>query len=236
MNGSRTGIICAILSLALLAGGCAASGTQAPPAAPRPSPEVAAEYEALYRARQDSARARHTPADVQFMTHMIHHHAQALEMSRLVPERTENAQIRTLAARIINAQRDEIEIMSRWLRDRSHPVPEVPERTETVSHTDSHGAPHADHAMAEMPGMLTAAEIDLLRQARGPAFDRLFLESMIRHHEGAVIMVEELFATDGAAQDEEAFRFASDAQVDQATEVARMRSMLERMPVPAPER
>ena len=122
MNCTRIGTLTAILSLTLLAGGCAAPGAQAPAtASPRPSPEMAAEYEALYRARQDSARARHTPADVQFMTHMIHHHAQALEMSRLVPERTENSQIQTLAARIINAQRDEIEIMSRWLRDRRHP-------------------------------------------------------------------------------------------------------------------
>lgn len=228
-----------ILSLALLAGGCSASAPQAPHVpSPQPPSEVAAEYEALFRARQDSARARHTPADVQFMTHMIHHHAQALEMSVLVPERTDNAQIRTLAARIINAQRDEIEIMSRWLRDRRHPVPDVPERTEPVSHTDHngrHGAGH-DHAMTEMPGMLTAAEIDLLRQAQGVAFDRLFLQSMIRHHEGAVNMVQELFATDGAAQDEEAFRFASDVQVDQATEVARMRSMLESMPAPDPNR
>lgn len=217
-----------LLSLALLLAGCAsAGGSTASQAGPRTPSAVAAEYEALYRARQDSARMRHTEADVRFMSDMIHHHAQALEMSRLVPERTENGQIRTLAARIINAQNDEIEIMSRWLRNRGQPVPPVPERT--MAH--HHGADHG-HADMEMPGMLTAAEIDRLREARGPAFDRLFLESMIRHHQGAVTMVEELFATDGAAQDEEVFKFASDAQVDQATEVARMQSMLVQLPHP----
>lgn len=220
-----------LLFIALLATGCA-SGAGAPSVASGgPTPEVAEEYEALYRARQDSARMRHTEADVRFMTHMIHHHAQALEMSNLVPERTENQQIRTLAARIINAQTDEIEIMTRWLRNRGQPLPEVPERT--IAH--HHGGDH-DHGGMEMPGMLTAAEIDRLRAASGIAFDRLFLQSMIRHHQGAVTMVEELFATDGAAQDEEVFKFASDAQVDQATEVARMQSMLEQLPEAGPGR
>ena len=231
MKHRPNGSIPWLLSAVLLAAGCASGGGPPSTAPLRPSPAVAEEYEALYRARQDSARMRHTEADVRFMADMIHHHAQALEMSGLVPERTENAQIRTLAARIINAQNDEIDIMTRWLRNRGQPVPEVPERT--MAH--SHGADH-DHGAMEMPGMLTAAEIDRLRNASGTAFDRLFLQSMIRHHQGAVTMVEELFATDGAAQDEEVFKFASDAQVDQATEVARMQSMLEQLPEAGPGR
>ena len=220
------------LAIVLLAAGCASGGSSGPSSAPAAtSPQVAEEYEALYRARQDSARMRHTEADVRFMTHMIHHHAQALEMSGLVPERTENGQIRTLAARIINAQTDEIEIMTRWLRNRGQPVPDVPEHT--MAH---HPAADHEHGGMAMPGMLTAAEIDRLREASGIDFDRLFLQSMIRHHQGAVTMVEELFATDGAAQDEEVFKFASDAQVDQATEVARMQSMLEQLPQAGPGR
>lgn len=211
-----------MLVLALLPGCSAATGATTP--GPAPTGMTAAEYEALYRERLESARSRYTEADVRFMSDMIHHHAQALEMSELVPERTQNQQIRVLAARIINAQNDEIGIMQRWLQDRGLPVPEV-------GAAEHHGAGHAgmqhDHGQhASMPGMLTPEEMERLRAARGAEFDHLFLTSMIRHHEGAVTMVHELFATDGAAQDEEVFKFASDAQVDQATEVARMHSML----------
>lgn len=217
----------AILTLLTLlaAAGCGAAAGGVSPAS-GPSGMTAEEYEELYRARLESARSRYTPADVQFMTHMIHHHAQALEMAEMVPDRTQNQQIHILAGRIINAQNDEIALMRRWLEDRGEPVP-PPAGGEAAGH----GAmDHAQHHEMQMPGMLTRDELAALERTRGPEFDRLFLTSMIRHHEGAVTMVEELFATDGAAQDEEAFKFASDAQVDQATEIARMQSMLDALP------
>lgn len=164
------------------------------------------------RARADSARYPYTAPDIRFMTGMIGHHAQAITMAELAPERTQNGSIRTLAARIINAQRDEIAIMTRWLRERGH-------ATVNGMHDGHHG-----HVM--MPGMLTAAQLELLSSARDRDFDRLLLRLMIQHHEGAVTMVTELFATDGAAQDQTVFRFASDVQVDQRTEIARMQRML----------
>ena len=219
----------AILSVACSSG--AATGTRpADPTAAAPG-RSAAEIEALYRARIDSARSRFTEADVEFMTGMIHHHAQAIEMSQLAPTHAASESIRTLAARIINAQRDEIATMQRWLRDRDQPVPEVHRMDDgrVMVHAPGmqHGGGH-DHAM--MPGMLTEAELASLRATHGVAFDRLFLQLMIRHHQGAVTMVQDLFATDGAGQDEDVFRFATDVHVDQRTEVARMERMLEAMP------
>src|SRR5690606_37033977 len=123
--------------------------------------------------------------------------------------------------------KDEIARMQQWLRDRGQPVPEV--RIEGMAMTVRRpgGAAHAGHDMhAHMPGMLTEAQIRELDAARGREFDRLFLTYMIQHHRGAVTMVHELFATDGAGQDEDAFRLASDVQVDQITEIGRMEQML----------
>jgi len=204
-----------------------------PAPAPASGPLTVSEMEALWRARTDSARRRFTDADVRFMTGMIGHHAQAVGMSNLAPTNGASASIRTLAARIINAQQDEIALMQRWLRDRGQPVPEVHIAGHQVM-VDSGGDSHAHHA--HMPGMLSAAQMAELAASRGPAFDRLFLTFMIAHHKGAVVMVNELFATDGAGQDAEVFKFASDVQVDQSTEVARMARMLEAMGAVAPAR
>jgi uncharacterized protein (DUF305 family) len=212
-----------LLASAVLAGCHAAPPAGAPaPVAARPDAATVAELTAIWRARTDSARLRFTPADVRFMTGMIGHHAQAVAMSNLAPTNGASASIRTLAARIINAQQDEIALMQRWLRDRGQPVPEVHISGHTVM---VHGAGgHAHHEA--MPGMLSDAQLAELAAARGPSFDRLFLAFMIAHHKGAVVMVSELFATDGAGQDTEVFKFASDVQVDQTTEVARMERML----------
>lgn len=184
--------------------------------------------EALYRARLDSARMRFTPADVHFVSGMIGHHAQALVMAGLAPTHDAGPSVRILTARIINAQQDEIGYMQAWLRDRGQTVPEV--------HIDGltlmvHGADHALH----MPGMLSRAQLEELDRARGPEFDRLFLTYMIQHHQGAVTMVRELFATDGAGQDEAVFKLANDIQVDQLTEIARMEQMLAAMQGTAPD-
>ncbi len=204
---------------ALLLSACAGSGRPAVQTSRLTSEMTPAELETLFRARADSALLRVSEADVQFMTGMISHHSQALVMSRFASDSGASQQIRTLSARIINAQQDEIALMQRWLRDRGQPVPEV----------DDSG--QMDHAM-DMPGMLSPEQMDELERARGAEFDRLFLTYMIQHHEGAVTMVHELFATDGAARDDTSFKLGSDIQVDQVTEVARMRSMLEAIPEP----
>jgi uncharacterized protein (DUF305 family) len=209
----------ALLLCTLAATACGrAAGTGADTAL-SPASVAIADIEALYRARTDSARMRVSPADVHFMTGMIGHHAQALVMAALAPSHGAGSSVRILCARIINAQNDEITIMQRWLRDRGQPVPEVhiSGTTMTVS-----GPAHAMH----MPGMLTPEQIRELDGARGAEFDRLFLRFMIQHHQGAVTMVHELFATDGAAQDRLSFKIASDIQVDQITEIARMERML----------
>lgn len=202
------------------------------------------------RARADSARLPWTAADARFMSSMIGHHGQAIVMARLAPARTQSPAIRTLAERITNAQRDEIATMQRWLRDRRQPVPE-PDTAGTGAaaqggHAGMHhgtnatngaastgtGGGHAGHGgqgeggHAMMPGMLTPAQLQQLEAARGTDFDRLFLTYMIQHHRGATEMVSRLFGTYGAGQDETVFKFASDVNVDQKTEIARMQRML----------
>ena len=150
------------------------------------------------------------------MSRMVGHHAQAIEMARLAPGNGASQSVRTLAERIINAQQDEITIMQQWLRDRGQPVPEA-RSTAMPMH-------HGDHQM--MPGMITAAQMKQLEEAKGAEFDRLFLNFMIQHHRGAIVMVEQLIATPGGAQDQTVFNLASDVNVDQTTEVARMTQML----------
>ena len=181
-----------------------------------------AELEALYRARSDSALTRFTEADVRFVTGMISHHAQALEMAGLAPTREANPEVQILTARTINAQQDEINVMSQWLRDRGQTVPEI--------YTGPESTAPAPAAGMLMPGMLTAEQMQALYAARGPGYDRLFLTLMIQHHGGAVTMVHDLFSTDGAALDETVFKVANDIQVDQLTEMARMRRMLKALP------
>lgn len=185
-----------------------------------------AELEEIYWARIDSSKMNFTEADVKFMTGMIGHHAQALIMSGLAPENGASPQVQTLAARIINAQKDEIASMQTWLRDRDQPVPEV--------HIDGlnlmiHGTgmDHSNHM--NMAGMLSQEQLVELSEAKGKEFDRLFLTYMIQHHQGAVTMVKTLISTDGAAQDEQAFRLSTDINVDQITEIERMKLMLSKI-------
>jgi uncharacterized protein (DUF305 family) len=162
----------------------------------------------------DTSGVRYTEADVHFMQGMIGHHAQAVEMTALVDGHTESPDIRALAARISASQRDEIAMMTAWLEARGQTVPGL----------------HAMHMPGAtlMPGMLTEAEMDALRAARGAAFDRLFLAGMIKHHQGALTMVDQLFATPGAGQEAEMFAFAADVTADQRMEIARMQALLER--------
>jgi uncharacterized protein (DUF305 family) len=160
------------------------------------------------QAKADGGRPPYTRADVEFMSGMIGHHAQAVVMAGWAPTHGAGASLRALAERIVVGQRDEIALMQTWLRDRNETVPDG-----VTSH----------HLM---PGMLTAEQLARLDQARGPEFDRLFLAFMIQHHQGAITMVEQLFGANGAAQDETVFKFASDVHVDQITEIEFMSKML----------
>ena len=221
MSKKHFGGFCA--ALALSAAACAtatksANSTSAPVTSTVTlSPE--AEAAAIAQARADSIRHPYTAADVQFMQHMIHHHAQAIVMSRWAPSHGASPAVQRLADRIINAQLDEIGTMQAWLRDRRQRVPEA---TPGGVMMNMGGM---EHEML-MPGMLTDAQMKQLDAARGPEFDRLFLTYMIQHHKGAVSMVKDLFASYGAGQDETVFKFASDVNVDQTTEIARMEKML----------
>lgn len=235
--------------------------------------------ETLFWARQDSTKMNFTEGEVTFMTDMIIHHSQALVMSELASKNGAGAAVSTLASRIINAQKDEIATMQRWLRERGQTVPvisidgiimtvefEEPATSMTAdhssghemshktskeedhsghsmdggsmtktdsSHLDGHGSsksPHAGHTdHSDMVGMLSQAQLEELRDAKGAEFDRLFLTYMIQHHSGALVMVEDLFKMDGAGQVPSTFRLASDIQADQTTEIARMNKMLEAM-------
>ena len=170
-------------------------------------------------AQANPGRTPFSPADVAFMQGMIGHHAQALKMTALVPTRSARADVRLLAERIEASQVSEIAQMRQWLRTRGLDTAAM-----AGQHQHNHAGGADDHGM--MPGMLTEQELERLAAASGAEFDRLFLESMIRHHEGAVTMVATLFFTNGAGQEPEIFRLASDVDADQRTEIARMRAML----------
>ena len=157
-------------------------------------------------------------ADIEFMQGMIMHHAQAVEMTALIPSHTTDKAIRTLGERISLSQADEIKFMKRWLAARNAPVsmamPGMPEM-------DMTGKP-----MPSMPGMLTPEQMNELQQAKGAEFDRLFLTGMIQHHKGALVMVKQLFDTPGAGEDADLFDFATDADNTQRAEINIMEDML----------
>jgi uncharacterized protein (DUF305 family) len=163
----------------------------------------------------DLSKVQATAADVRFMQGMIGHHAQAVEMVDLLRTRTNRKDMQLLGQRIALSQADEIKMMQRWLEVRGQEIP----------------GPHAMHMHGAtlMPGMLTPEEMERLAAAKGDEFDRLFLEGMIKHHGGALTMVQELFATPGAGQEAEIFAFAADVDADQRMEIDRMSSMLKEL-------
>jgi len=159
-------------------------------------------------------------ADAEFMQGMIHHHAQAVEMTAMIPSHTQNQELRSLGARISSSQSDEIRFMKRWLAARGESVPKVMPNMPGM---------HMSHdTMALMPGMLTPQQMEELERAKGAEFDRLFLVGMIQHHNGALTMVKNLFDTAGAGQDAELFNFATDADNSQRAEMRIMESLLKR--------
>lgn len=185
------------------------------------------------RARLDSLRYPYTAGDIAFMRGMIQHHAQAIMISRWAPSHDASPSVQRLTARIINAQRDEIALMQKWLADRNQGAPAVDSTgTVTAMPADEHSGHempggHGGHGGHEgMPGMLSAAQLATLDAARGEEFDVLFLQYMIQHHRGAVLMVRDLLSQNGSGQDETIFKFAADVEVDQSTEIRRMLQML----------
>jgi uncharacterized protein (DUF305 family) len=164
------------------------------------------------------AKKNYTDADVHFMAGMIGHHAQAIQMAGWAPSHGASSSVRVLCERIVVAQTDEIAMAQRWLKEHGEYVPPADPR--------GHIMQGMDQPML-MPGMLTPEQMAQLDSARGPDFDRLFLTFMIQHHQGAITMVQQLLAVPGAAQDGPIFRFSSDVNADQTTEINRMKLMLD---------
>jgi uncharacterized protein (DUF305 family) len=156
------------------------------------------------------------PADIDFMSGMIMHHGQAVEMADLLRARGRSKALQALGKRISISQTDEMKFMKQWLAERGHPVMEH----------DMKGMDRGDMKMDLMPGMLTPQQMKTLAKASGPAFDKLFLTGMIQHHNGALIMVQDLFDTPGAGQDAVLFDFASDVDNTQRAEIGIMQGML----------
>jgi uncharacterized protein (DUF305 family) len=221
---SRTGVLRLVVLLAaaeLLAPGARAQqGNSAPvivqPGAPgKPS--------RILPATTTATLPTWSPADVKFMQGMIMHHSQAVEMTALIDSHTENKELHSLGARISSSQSDEIKFMKRWLAERGEPL------AESMAGMPDMAMP--GHGTAMMPGMLTPEQMDALRKAKGAAFDQLFLTGMIQHHNGALIMVKDLFDTAGAGQDADLFDFATDADNTQRAEIKIMQSMLNKEPL-----
>ncbi len=204
--------------------GFAAHGQQsAAPGSPGPSivqPGAPGQPTKKLPADTRGAAPQWSQADVDFMQGMIMHHSQAVEMTALIPSHTDNKELLALGARISATQQDEIKMMKRWLIARGQSTQMA---MQGMPDMDADGKP-----IMMMPGMLTRAQMDALREAHGAEFDRLFLTGMMQHHNGALIMVKDLFNTAGAGQDADIFDFATDADNSQRAEIKIMQSMLEK--------
>ena len=217
---SRSALLGCSVAAGVLLSAFAAQAQQAPLIQPGAPGQASRALEGREAARV--ADNRYSADDVKFMQDMIQHHGQALEMAALVGDRTNTQALRDLAGRIDASQEDEIAFMQGWLRERGEPAP-------APAATDAHAGHHGgmDHgAHASMPGMATPAQMAELRAASGEAFDRLFLERMIAHHEGAVKMVADLLARSGSAYDPVLYRFANDVTNEQQAEINRMTALL----------
>jgi len=204
-NSPSRAAMVACLALAALAAGCGSAQPK----------------QGLHQTPPTLGRLPYSDADVDFMSGMIPHHAQAVIMAGWAPTHGARQDVAVLCERIVVAQRDEIHMMQGWLRDRGLPVPD---EHSTLMHMKMPNGMVHDMLM---PGMLTDDEMAALDKSRGPEFDRLFLEGMIKHHQGAIDMVEVLLKSYGGAQDETVFKFSNDVYADQNIEIDRMKQMLE---------
>lgn len=209
----------ACLFAAAAAAACASTGTSSNGIVQPGAPGEASKVVGAEQAR-DLSKVGATPADVKFMQGMIHHHAQAIDMTELLKTRSVSEDMKKLALRIQVSQRDEIKMMQSWLKTHGQEAPDP-----HAMHMPGMVMPGMDHGPM-MAGMLTPEEMTRLAGLKGVEFDRFFLEGMIRHHGGAITMVKELFASPGAAQDSTIYAFASDVVADQQMEIDRMSRML----------
>jgi uncharacterized protein (DUF305 family) len=215
------------LALTSLATGCRSAAPRATAVVLAPGAGVVGPGSAGAIAEANRQASQYAPADVEFMSGMIPHHAQAVIMAGWAQSHGARADVRTLCQRIMIAQRDEIRMMRHWLAERGQEVPDSMSTRHIMRMGDM------VHEMM-MPGMLTDDEMAALDRARGTAFDRLFLTGMIRHHKGAIEMVQELFSHGNAGHDDIVFRFASDVVSDQTAEIHLMERMLETVPPQSP--
>ena len=192
---------------------------------------------AVVESQATSAPKKYTTADVAFMQGMIGHHAQALEMTALIAARSTRKDVALLGERISVSQRDEIRMMSEWLSSHGETVPVLNTPTAGSMSTKDHATMNRAVTSPDehiMPGMLSVAQMDSLRTSRAASFDQTFLRYMIQHHEGALLMVKQLFATPAAAQDPQIFTFATDVDNDQRAEISRMKFLRGRRAIQPP--
>jgi uncharacterized protein (DUF305 family) len=221
-----TFLVSSLLVVTLLCAGCSRANTSAAvspapvpgsvvqPGAPgQPSKELPADT------KSSMPIGTFIPADAQFMQGMIHHHAQALQMTALLYTHTDNPVMQSFARKIDNSQGAEIKWMDTWLQDRNQTVPMIHDGMVMMTGMD----------MPMMPGMLTDAQMKALGEVRGRDFDRLFLNDMIQHHTGALSMVRDLEATPGAAGSPEVYTYITNVDVDQRTDIDRMHEILRTM-------
>ncbi|TDC88667.1 DUF305 domain-containing protein [Nonomuraea deserti] len=206
----RAALIVVMATAVTLTGCSSGTSPQAPRAdstAPVIAPGRPGEQErTLSPAEAATAVPSPTPnaADVTYVQDMIVHHRQALDMALLAPNRAESAKVKSLADRIKAAQAPEIQYMTTWLREQEQKVPD-------------HHAAHDG-----MPGMATPEQLAALRAATGEDFDRMFLQLMINHHQGAITMSEKVLSSGSHIRIEE---LAGDVSVTQMAEIGRMREM-----------
>jgi uncharacterized protein (DUF305 family) len=218
--------VCLNWAALLFVGASAASGQLAKPSDTTPIIQPGAPGESSKMLSPESAAIppkMPSEADFSFMEGMIMHHSQAVEMTDLLRTRSRSRDLQSLGKRISISQSDEIEYMKQWLKDRGRPVSM---NRMNMDHDMKAMAGMDMGAMPMMPGMLTPQQMRALAKASGPTFDHLFLTGMIQHHTGALIMVEDLFGTPGAGQDNVLFDFATDVDNTQRAEINIMRAML----------
>ena len=212
-----------VLGLALLAVNTACSRHAAATSAPISEANKKSIHQPTAEQRAMGIYQPYSDADIDFMTGMIPHHAQAVIMAGWAPAHGARSDVAILCERIVVGQADEIRSMQQWLTDRAQPAPDA---ASTRMRMKMNGV---EHDML-MPGMLTDEEMAALDKAKASEFDRLFLLGMIKHHQGAIDMVNDLFKAYGAAQDDTIYKFASDVFADQSIEIEVMRKMLESVP------
>ena len=166
------------------------------------------------------ANTSYIKADVDFLQGMIVHHEQAIVMSEMADERTNNKSILDLASRIDASQKDEINFMESWLKDRDE------FQDNNLENHQMHHSHNMMHKHVNMVGMATPKQLDDLNKSKSTDFDRLFLQLMINHHDGALEMVEELKKFPGNTYDPVLNEFVSDLINDQGVEIERMNTLL----------